>query len=55
VFSQDLVAGFFEALDGKNIRRGQSTSEGNDLRALRDLQQFTDGGAFDPQRALCVF
>src|SRR5271166_673845 len=48
------MAGFFEALDRKHVGCGQAAAEGNDLRTLRDLQQFADGGARDAQGALGV-
>ncbi len=37
VLAENFVARFFEALDRKDIGRGEATTKRNDLRLLRDL------------------
>ncbi len=54
VVGENLVAGFFEALHGEDVWRGQAAAEGDNFRLLRNFQEFTDRGAFYSQRSLGI-
>src|SRR5207249_9995766 len=44
---QNLLASFLETLDRKHLWCRQAACKGNNLRALRDLQQLTNRRAFN--------